>query len=68
VLFAQGSPLVIDPSSSRVGIGIANPSEKLDVDGTVRATAFKGDGSQLINLPVLPANAVMDSVTATPRS
>ena len=50
-LYAQ-SPLTVQPSTGRVGIGNTNPSEALDVSGTVKATAFKGDGSQLTNLPV----------------
>ncbi len=46
---APDNSLYLDPSGN-VGIGTASPSAKLDVNGTIKAANFVGDGSGLTGI------------------
>jgi hypothetical protein len=42
--------LMVIKSSGNVGIGVSDPTTKLQIDGTVTASLFAGDGSTLTNV------------------
>jgi len=50
MLYAGTSEAMRINSSGNLGIGTTNPTQKLDVNGTVKATSFSGDGSGLTGI------------------
>ena len=70
IVFYNGSTQQsIINSDGNMGIGISNPSQKLEVDGAASANVFmgtfEGDGSQvtniaLVNLPSIPGSQITD--------
>jgi hypothetical protein len=50
-LQTDGTTRVAITTTGNVGVGTTNPTSKLQVIGTVTATSFSGDGTNLINIP-----------------
>ena len=60
----QSSKLVWDIQNNNLGIG-KNPASKLDVNGTVSATLFSGNGSSLTNISADTAAIAIQADSAT---
>lgn len=57
----SATSLLTVKSYGKVGIGNHDPSEALDVNGTVKATKFSGSGSSLTDLDVLQVNGAISA-------
>ena len=56
-MYGSNNTMTVDTPNSRVGIGITSPGKKLDVRGTIRATAIQNDISLSDELPGYGANS-----------
>lgn len=66
----SGTPHLLIKADGNVGIGTNTPSAKLDVNGTVKATSFQGDGTSLTNVTANNADLLdgLDSTAFVKRS
>ena len=68
---ADGSSVIYATNQGKVGINNAAPTEILDVTGTVKATAFTGDGHALTNITAgniagnIPATKISGTIDPT---